>query len=264
MTFTPDFPNAIVVEAAQYGYGGKPGAVNKPRAWVLHTPEEPTDNNPSTPYYFHDTTNDASTTYFVAYAEKPGPLGPTRIFQCVPEKAGAYGNAVEGKPYPTWADATVNLNLQTLSIEIEGFASNIHQTMPRGSGQWKALVELMAHRCKALGFPVERTIGHYQVSTNRSDPGQLAISAIIEDVNALLTPAPQEDADMFIARLKDPPFGFWIVGPGGRRAPVHGQAEIDAYIRGGVAVHDWTQADVDAVPPAAAGDGPTHGTWEAT
>jgi len=182
LTFTADFPGAIVIEAAQYGYS----APNHPRAFCLHTPEEPADDNPSTPYYFHDTTNNASTTYFVAYAEKPGPLGPTRIFQCVPESAGAYGNAVEGKPYPVWADPSVNLNLQTLSVEIEGFASNIAQTMPRGSPQWNALVELMAHRCKALSLSPDDTIGHHEVSVYRVDPGSLDIQAVVEDVKLRL------------------------------------------------------------------------------
>src|SRR3990167_2975131 len=166
-----DYPGAIVVEAANYGYSG---AFNRPRAWALHTPEELADSNPSTPYYFHNTTKEASTTYFVSY------LG--FVFQCVPEAQGAYGNAVEGKTYPLWANPSVNLNLQTLSVEIEGYASSIHQTMPRGSAQWRALVNLLAHRCKALGLLPSRTFGHYQVSVFRSDPGQLNIGAIIEDV----------------------------------------------------------------------------------
>ena len=177
MTFTADYPGAIVVQARNYGYviGGQ-HRFNSPKAWVLHTPEEPADNVPATPYYFAGTNRDASTTYFVSY------LG--LVFQCVPESEGAYANAVEGKPYPTWANPSVNLNLQTLSVEIEGFAATIHQTMSRGSAQWKALVGLMAHRCAARGIPPERTIGHYQVSVYRSDPGQLNIPLLIEDVRA--------------------------------------------------------------------------------
>jgi len=165
-----DYPGAIVVEAANYGYFSG----NRPLAWCLHTPEEPADDDPQTPYYFHNTNRDASTTYFVSYWGF--------VFQCVPESEGAYANAVEGKPYPDWADSTRNLNLQTLSVEIEGFAASIHQTMPRGSPQWKALVELMAHRCKALNIPPERTFGHYEVSIYRSDPGQLNTQQVIADV----------------------------------------------------------------------------------
>ena len=175
MAFLSDYPGAIVVEAAQYGYP-KGARNNHPKAWCLHTPEEVADSQPSTPYYFHNTTRNASTTYFVSY------LG--LVFQCVPESEGAYANAVEGKPYPVWPDSKVNLNLQTLSIEIEGYAATIHQTMPRGSPQWKALVNLMAHRCKALNIPPGRTFGHYQVSVNRSDPGQLNIPLLVADVIA--------------------------------------------------------------------------------
>lgn len=168
-----DYPGAIVVEAARYGYA----ASCHPRAWCLHTPEELADSDPVTPYYFHNLTDrDASTTYFVSY------LG--FVFQCVPEGEGAYANAVEGKPYPAWANSGVNLNLQTLSIEIEGYAHNIAQTMPRGSAQWKALVSLMAHRCKALALNPDWTMGHYQVSVYRSDPGTLDIAAVVADVKA--------------------------------------------------------------------------------
>ena len=184
MTFQPDYPSAIVVEAAQYGYP-KGAHNNQPRAVCLHTPEEVADSEPQTPYYFHNTTRDASTTYFVSY------LG--FVFQMVPESEGAYGNAVEGKPYPAWADSTVNLNLQTLSVEIEGYAATIHQTMPRGSPQWKALVALIAHRCKARNIPPGRTFGHYAVSIYRSDPGQLNIPLLVIDVIAALQP---EEEDM--------------------------------------------------------------------
>src|SRR3972149_6036725 len=94
-----DYPGAIVVEAKNYGYYSG----NRPLAWCLHTPEEVADSNPQTPYYFHNTNRDASTTYFVSYWGF--------VFQCVPESEGAYANAVEGKPYPDWADSTRNLNI---------------------------------------------------------------------------------------------------------------------------------------------------------
>lgn len=186
-----NFPGAIVVEAAKYGYP-KGTRNNHPVAWVLHTPEEPPDENPSTPYYFHNLTDrNASTTYFVAWTGL--------VFQCVPEDEGAYANGVEGKPYPLWANSNINLNLQTLSIEIEGYASSIHLTMPRGSPQWVSLIRLMAHRCKELGIKPENTIGHYQVSNQRSDPGMLDINAIVEDINYLLKGddmTPEQDSRM--------------------------------------------------------------------
>ena len=168
-----DYPGAIVVEAAQYGYGLWK---NHPKAWCLHTPEENPDDYPGTPYYFHNLTDRrASTHYFVSY------LG--LVFQMVPESEGAYANAREGIPgLFDWETPDWNLNLETLNVEIEGYAASIHITMPRGSPQWNALVRLLAHRCLALSIPIERTFGHYQVSKFRSDPGQLDIAAIIADV----------------------------------------------------------------------------------
>ena len=78
MIFIAAYPGAIVVEARNYGYvvGGK-HLLNNPKAFCLHTPEEPPDNVPSTPYYFASTDRDASTHYFVSY------LG--FVFQMVPE-----------------------------------------------------------------------------------------------------------------------------------------------------------------------------------
>lgn len=178
MVFIADFPGAIVVEAATYGYNGKPGLLNIPRGIGIHTPEEAPDDYPATPYYFHNLTNrQASTTFFVSY------LG--FVFQCVPVKSGAYGNALEGKPSPIWATSD-NLNLQSISIEVEGFASSIHITMPRGSAQWVSLVRLVAWCCKTYNIPTSNIFGHYEVSIFRSDPGQMNLSALAEDVNFLL------------------------------------------------------------------------------
>lgn len=180
MTFQADFAGAIVVEAATYGYSQK----NRPKAIGLHTPEEKPDDYPGTPYYFHNLTDrQASTTYFAAWTGL--------IFQMVPEDEGAYGNAIEGKPPPPWSDGT-NLNLQTISIEIEGYAASIHQTMPRGSPQWVSLVRLMADIChRRPAVNIDWTFGHYLVSIYRSDPGQLDIGALVADVKALLSAAPQ-------------------------------------------------------------------------
>ena len=168
-----NYKGAIRVEAAQYGYLQK----NNPKAWCLHTPEEPADATPSTPYYFHNTTRLASTHYFVAWTGL--------VFQMVPENEGAYANTRETGTRFSW-ETSANLNLQTINIEIEGYAHNITQTMPRGSPQWRSLVMLLADRCKALGFPIERTFGHKQVSPWRSDPGALRLDWLVQDVNKLL------------------------------------------------------------------------------
>jgi len=183
--FIADFAGAIVVEAAKYGYSSS----NNPKEFCLHTPEEAPDDYPATPYYFHNLTDrNASTHYFVSF------LG--FVFQMVPESEGAYANVREMGERYSWEDTT-NLNLQTLNIEIEGYAHSIHNTMPRGSPQWVALIRLIADRCKALGFPVERTFGHKAVSPRRSDPGQLRLDWIVYDVNLILNPdVPIKEEDM--------------------------------------------------------------------
>jgi len=249
VTFLADYPGAIVVQARNYGYvvGGK-HLLNNPKAWALHTPEEPPDNVPSTPYYFASTDRDASTTYFVSY------LG--FVFQMVPESEGAYGNAVEGKPYPAWADSTVNLNLQTLSVEIEGYAATIHQTMPRGSAQWRALVNLMAHRCRALNIPPGRTFGHYAVSVYRSDPGQLNIPLLVSDVIAALQPAPEEEEMTPEERaefnaLKDRVDA--IVNSGGALTLQQIQDNIVLNPEGHITVTPWLVNEIAKRLPAASG-----------
>ncbi len=169
MTFQPDYPGAIVVEAMQYGYG----VLNRPKRWGFHTPEEPADSYPSTPDYLAITNRDASYNYFVSY------LG--FVFQLVPESEGAYAHGLDGKPAPLWSDGT-NLNLQSLSLSFEGYAGTIHLTMPRGSPQWNAGVELVAHRTKALGLDLDSSFQHKDVSIYRGDCGQWDQAAFIADV----------------------------------------------------------------------------------
>lgn len=236
MTFTADFPGAIVVEAANYGYIGRK---NNPKGWGYHTPEELADDYPATPYYFHNTDRNASTTYFVSYWGF--------VYQCVPEDEGAYAQAREGKwDFFPWEDPNVNLNLQSLSIEIEGFAHNIHITMPRGSPQWVSLVRLVAHRCKARGIPPENAFGHYQVSIFRSDPGQLNIPAIIADVKLLLT-SPEEENDMAMFRRPDGEIA--IVGASGKRI-LSSILEAEAYARCGIKLTDVDEGTYNSIPNA--------------
>jgi hypothetical protein len=99
------------------------------------------------------------------------------VYQCVPESWGAIANGFNpGNPqrlsYPSWAGG-FSLNWQTLSVEIEGYAHNIHNTMPVGGPQWQALLRLIRHRCGAWGIPLDREHipGHYQLSVDRTDPG---------------------------------------------------------------------------------------------
>jgi len=176
-----DYPAAIWYPAHPSNVLGPPN--NNPKGWVLHTPEEPADGYPSTPVWFaqEHPGQAGSTTYFVSY------LG--FVYQCVPEPVGAIANGVIGKLYPAWADTGISLNRQTLSVEIEGYAASIAQTL--SEAQEKALVDLLAYGCQKYRIPADRAhiIGHYEVASNRSDPGTLDINRIVAKVQAAL----QED-----------------------------------------------------------------------
>ena len=182
----PDYPGAIWYPAhpSNWGYRDAAGRDfrNIPAAWVFHTPEEPADNYPSTPYYFGQPNRVASTTYFDSY------LG--FIWQCVEEQYGAYGNALIGKPMPSIFAPGLNLNLQTLSVEVEGCRATIMQTM--NERQWMALVNLIRARSPLYGIPLDRQhlLGHYEVASNRSDPGPEFMAELVRRVQV-------EGDDMF-------------------------------------------------------------------
>lgn len=174
-----DYPGAIDYPAHSTNVLNPPA--NVPKGWVLHTPEEPADGYAGTPVWFARPNVGGSTHYFVSY------LG--FVFQCVAENVGAIANGVTpGKNYPVFATNFVSLNRQTLSVEIEGYAATIANTI--SPAQKTALLNLIRHRCQAHGIPLDRQhiIGHYEVANNRSDPGTLDIDALVAEL--------QED-DMF-------------------------------------------------------------------
>lgn len=161
---TADYATAIWFPAHPTNIMGPP---NWPKGFVMHTPEERADGYPATPHWFAQEHADraGSTHYFVSYEGY--------VYQCVSEGSAAIANGVFGKPYPAWADPALSLNRQTLSVEIEGYAASIGETLVVGSAQWEALVALVRDRCAHHGIPLDREhlIGHYEVSTDRSDPG---------------------------------------------------------------------------------------------
>jgi N-acetyl-anhydromuramyl-L-alanine amidase AmpD len=173
--FEPDYPMAVVwpADPSNYGYAGR---TNYPKGFCIHVAEEPADPHGGTPLYFAKPHVGGSTHYFIPYGGG--------CYQMVPEAEGAWANGVVGKPYPGWADPNVNLNLQSLSVEIEGYCSTL--TLP--TPQWKSLVDLVQNRCTAHGIPLDRAhiFGHYEVSVERSDPGprfpwQQFIDAVLQD-----------------------------------------------------------------------------------
>ncbi len=194
--FTPDIPGSIVVPADESNV--RPGD-NHPEVSVLHTPEEPADDVEVTPYYFSRqiwvsdgqggwVQRRASTH---AYADSDGDL-----FAMVPERYGAIANGVtSGMPYPADTQPGWSLNLQSRSLEAEGYAATIGVTMPRGGPQWNTTVRWVVAGNQMHGIPLDRahTIGHYEVASNRTDPGTLDIDAVVEDAVRLLEKARESD-----------------------------------------------------------------------
>lgn len=179
MTFTADYPGAIVYPAHPNNYGGY-GRGNTPKAIVLHTPEEKADDYESTPVWFANPTAQASTHY---YFDNDGDL-----YQHVPEADCPYANGNRGGAskvppegnrvwkgqldvWPPWAEVGVSLNCQTLSAEIEGKAANIGDTLT--DKQFNKLVEWIKAKSAQYGIPLDRDhiIGHFEVATDRTDPG---------------------------------------------------------------------------------------------
>jgi N-acetyl-anhydromuramyl-L-alanine amidase AmpD len=199
MDFKPDYKMGVAWPASETNLGyprsfaedSAHQLVNQPRAFVLHTAEEPADPHSSTPLYFDDPNRSGSTHYFISHAGG--------CYQMVPERLGAWANALQGKPRPAWADPNRNLNLQTLSVEIEGYAGSIGQTMPPGCPQWKALVALVQDRCTHYAIPLDHQhiIGHYEVSNQRSDPG----AGFVWDVFILDVQQARKD-EVFLAVVK--------------------------------------------------------------
>lgn len=203
--FNPDYPSAIVIPAHPTNYytpANHNNVQNIPRGIVLHTPEEPADNTPSTPYYFQGANREASTHYFSAYSQG-------QIYQCVEERNAAIANGVIGKPYPEWASSLTSLNWQSISIEIEGYADTIQNTLIRGEKQWKELINLIRNRAIFWRIPLDREhiIGHYEVSNQRRDPGALfPWAALIEDLNK------GDDVDLYHMHVRQANKGIWSNG----------------------------------------------------
>src|SRR3972149_11462170 len=140
-----DYPGAIWWPAHESNTLGPPC---NPKGWVLHTPQEPADDYPGTPYYFAQPNKSASTHYFVSY------LG--FVWQMVSESVAPIANGVTmpARPYPVWANNQQSLNRQTLSVEIEGYSATIAQTI--SPGQRNALLNLLRYGCAKYGIPIDR------------------------------------------------------------------------------------------------------------
>lgn len=185
--FVADYPRAIIVPADDSRV--RPG-VNDAKVFVVHTPEEPVDDNEVTPRWFQVPARvapnfypRASTTFYVSGGL--GTFGNGDIYQMVPASRCAIANGVTaGRSYPADTNAFLSLNCQSESVELEGFAHSIHLTMRRGGKQWKSTVSLIAFRCAVKRIPIDRAhiIGHYEVSNVRTDPGTQILDQLVEDI----------------------------------------------------------------------------------
>jgi hypothetical protein len=188
--FEPDYPFAKVVPAHESnvlfpsGHGGVP---NHPRGFVIHTPEEPVDNYPGTPYWFQTPNIYGSTQYFVSAQPDPNRSGFTQVYQMVPEAYYCYANGLTaGRTAPPWAEPG-SLNWQTNHVEVEGYANSIRDTLNVGGPQWKSLVHLVKHRAAFWGYPTDKVhiIGHNEVSNEHYDPGvNFPWAEFIRDLNS--------------------------------------------------------------------------------
>ncbi len=153
------------------GYGGR---TNEPVAIVLHTPEEPWDDNESTPRVFQQPNFGGSTGY---YGDSDGD-----IIQMVRDKDMAWANGVTTSgtkptviyPRPVWWKAEyISYNACTLSIEIEGYAATIADTFIPGTPQFESVARWTAEQCKAFGIPIDQAhiVFHSELANDRYDPG---------------------------------------------------------------------------------------------
>lgn len=183
MTFQAAYPWAIVSPCHPtncYSYLEHGGRVARPRAMVIHTPEEDADDYPGTPAWFAtyhaDPNQRGSTYYFVSHQLDERRPGFTRVYQCVDERDGAIANGLNGKPRPSWAGPD-SLNWQTNNVEVEGRAASIHLTLHNGTvegeAQWRSLVDLCMWSANRWAYPLDREhhVGHYELSVDRTDPG---------------------------------------------------------------------------------------------
>lgn len=231
MMFVPDMPGAIVYPAHETNIMRGP---NNPKILCLHTPEEPADDYESTPVYFSQPNRGGSTHY---YQDNDGDL-----YQLVQESRPAIANGVTpGKFYPTSTNPRISLNRQSLSVEIEGYAASMHRTCRRYGRQWNAVVRWVVSRCRAHNIAITRAniIGHYEVASNRSDPGTLNINLIVQDAQALA-----EEAEDDMANVQEL-----------ERKIVAQQGQIDAILNGVVNLKDradlltgWQAVHQDAAP----------------
>lgn len=169
-TFWAPAHESNIYTAAQAPYGG---VERRFLGTCLHTPEETADDVESTPWWFQQPAANASTGF---YADSDGD-----IFQMVRDVdfPWAQGTRTVTRPNTVlprpswWKPEYASYNTCLDSIEIEGRAASIGRTFFPGSPQFVSTAKLVAWRHHKRGIPVtrERIMGHYELATDRGDPG---------------------------------------------------------------------------------------------
>ena len=138
----------------------------------FHTPEEDADDVEVTPDWFQDERADASTGY---YADSDGD-----IYQMVRDRDFPWAQGVRpaqrvSASFPPWYDSARHRSFNScmLSIEIEGRAATIEDSLVIGGAQWHSLVRWSGFVAHKYGIPVDRDhfVAHSELATFKSDPG---------------------------------------------------------------------------------------------
>ena len=182
-------------------------------ALIFHTPEEDVDDIEVTPWWFQHPDARGSTHY---YADSDSDL-----IQMVAEADNAWAQGgkspdVSGKnrPAPVWWRSTYrSFNACCLSIEIEGWAKSINETMARGGPQWRTVVRWAAYQCAKHTIRIDRDhlMGHSELpNQSHTDPNFTPATwkALLDDIRKehakLQAPKNQHTHKVF---------GTWQTGP---------------------------------------------------
>jgi hypothetical protein len=197
--FSLDFPQSAMAPGTSVikepvwggninGYRGRGSGMIGVKALVLHTPEEAADANEITPRYFAREGVMRSTHY---YADNDGDL-----YQMVSDKDAAWGQGThdgnrvwkgQKGAWAPWVPAGGSNNQYSLGIEIEGYAGTIKDTLSRK--QYGTVARWIAYKCWQYNIPMDRDhiVGHYELATDKTDPGGLPIEALIASAQMLTT-----------------------------------------------------------------------------
>ena len=174
---------------------------------VIHTPEEPADDNEVTPKWFKNPKANASTD---AYTDSDGDL-----YAMVPSIGTAWAQGtrktkwftkkngkkiwhkpndrfvVEGKPYPDWFPrlngVVLSYNQFLASNEVEGYAVKMKDTFNPEGNQFDTLASWLGWQMFVHGWSgLDRVLSHQQLCTWKTDPGSFVVDLFPKIYNKAL------------------------------------------------------------------------------